>query len=64
MGKLIHFPTGKEIKSPKKTEEELIDEVVNELVEISQHLFDLIDECNFLQTILPITHIDKKCLLC
>ena len=44
MGKLIHFPTGKELKAHKKTEEELIAEVVNELVEISQHLFDLIDD--------------------
>ena len=44
MGKLIQFPTGKEIKSQKKSEEELIEEVVNELVEISQHLFDVIDD--------------------
>ena len=44
MGKLIQFPTGKEIKSPKKSEEELIEEVVNELVEISQHIFDVIDD--------------------
>ena len=44
MGKLIQFPTGKEIKSPKKSEEELIEEVVNELVEISQHIFDVIND--------------------
>lgn len=44
MGKLIQFPTGKEIKSIKKSEEELIEEIVAELVEISQHLFDVIDD--------------------
>lgn len=43
MGELIQFPTGK-IISKKQTDEDLLKETVEGLVEISQHLFDVIDD--------------------
>lgn len=43
MGELIQFPTGKKLSKPR-TEEEIIEEIVNECVDISRHLFDIIDD--------------------
>lgn len=43
MGELIQFPTGKKISKPR-TEDEIIEEIVNECVDISRHLFDIIDD--------------------
>tara|TARA_B100000902_G_C27216611_1_gene867328 strand:- start:45 stop:389 length:345 start_codon:yes stop_codon:yes gene_type:complete len=43
MGELIQFPTGKKISKPR-TEDEIIEEIVNECVDISRHLFDVIDD--------------------
>jgi hypothetical protein len=43
MGELIQFPTG-EIITREKTEEEIIRDISESLVEISQHLFDIIDD--------------------
>tara|TARA_Y100001937_G_scaffold3173_1_gene4117 strand:- start:2718 stop:3068 length:351 start_codon:yes stop_codon:yes gene_type:complete len=44
MGELIQFPTGKRLKPKPKSDEELIKEIVDELVDISQHLFDVLDD--------------------
>ena len=43
MGELIQFPTGEKLSKPR-TEEEIIEEIVNECVDISRHLFDIIDD--------------------
>lgn len=43
MGELIEFPTGKRLSKPR-TDEEILEEVVNECVDISRHLFDIIDD--------------------
>ena len=44
LGKILHFPTGKEITAPPKTDEELVEEIVREVVDIASHLFDVIDD--------------------
>lgn len=43
MGELIQFPTGKKI-SQTKSDEDILKDAVEGLVEISQHLFDVIDD--------------------
>ena len=43
MGDLIDFPTGRKIDKPR-TDEDILEEVVNECVDISRHLFDIIDD--------------------
>ena len=43
MGDLIDFPTGRKIDKPR-TDEDILEEVVNECVDISRQLFDIIDD--------------------
>lgn len=45
MGKLIHFPSGKEIKGSKdETDKEFVGEISDDGIAISQHMLDVIED--------------------